>query len=72
MFEHSYCININDEEVETSKTLDRYSIIEMISKYNKELASVINKWVFVKLNIQKQKKHMEFQIFNYSINWSIW
>jgi len=37
------CINITDEEVEISKTLDKYSIIEIISKYNKELASEINK-----------------------------
>ena len=37
------CINITDEEVEISKTLDKYSIIEIISKYTKELASEINK-----------------------------
>ena len=37
------CININDEEVEIFKTLDKYSIIEIISKYNKELVSEINK-----------------------------
>ena len=36
-------ININDEEVQRSKTLDKYSIIEIISKYNKELANEINK-----------------------------
>jgi hypothetical protein len=37
------CININDEEGEISKTLDQYSIIDIISKYNKDLASEINK-----------------------------
>ncbi len=36
-------IIITDEEVEISKTLDKYSIIEIISKYNKELVSEINK-----------------------------
>ncbi len=63
------CISITDEEVETSKTLDKYNIIEIISKYKKELASEINKWVFVKLNIQKQKMHINF---NYTINGIIW
>ena len=33
------CINIKNEEVEISKTLDKNSIIEVISKYNKDLAS---------------------------------
>ena len=37
------CINIKDEEVEISKTLDKNSIIEVISKYNKDLASKIKK-----------------------------
>ncbi len=37
------CINIKDEEVEISKTLDTNSIIEVISKYNKDLASKIKK-----------------------------
>ncbi len=37
------CINIKDEDVEISKTLDKNSIIEVISKYNKDLASKINK-----------------------------
>ncbi len=33
------CININDEEVEISKTLDKNCIINIISKYNKDLSS---------------------------------
>ena len=37
------CINIKDEEVEISKTLDKNGIIEVISKYNKDLASEIIK-----------------------------
>jgi len=37
------CINIKNEEVEISKTLDKNSIIEVISKYNKDLASKIKK-----------------------------
>jgi len=43
------------EEVEISKTLDRYSIIEIISKYNKELASVINKMSICKIEHPKTK-----------------
>jgi hypothetical protein len=39
-------IDINDEEVEISKSLDRYSIIDIISKYNQDLASEINKMNF--------------------------
>ena len=50
------CININDEEVEISKTLDKYSIIEIISKYNKELASEINKTSICKIEHPKTKK----------------
>ena len=49
------CININDEEVEISKTLDEYSIIEIISKYNKELASEINKMSICKIEHPKTK-----------------
>ncbi len=57
------CINITDEEVEISKTLDKYSIIEIISKYNKELASEINKMRICKIEHPKtKKKHMEFQL----------
>ena len=37
------CIKINDEEVEISKTLDKNSIIKIISKYNKDLSNQINK-----------------------------
>ncbi len=37
------CIDINDEEVEISKSLDRYSIIDIISKYDQDLASEIIK-----------------------------
>ena len=47
------CINITDEEVEISKTLDKYSIIEIISKYNKELASEINKMSICKIEHAK-------------------
>ena len=50
------CININDEEVERSKTLDKYSIIEIISKYNKELANEINKMSICKIEHPKTKK----------------
>ncbi len=50
------CININDEEVEISKTLDRYSTIEIVSKYNKELASEINKMSICKIEHPKTKK----------------
>ena len=42
-------INIKDEEVEISRTLDKNSIIEVISKYNKELASEINKMSICKI-----------------------
>ena len=49
------CINLNDEEVEISKTLDKYSIIEIISKYNKELASDINKMNICKIEHPKTK-----------------
>ena len=47
------CINIKDEEVEISKTLDRYSIIEITSKYNKDLASEINKMNICKIEHPK-------------------
>ena len=56
MFEHPICININDEEVERSKTLDKYSIIEIISKNNKELVSEINKMSICKIEHPKTKK----------------
>jgi hypothetical protein len=56
------CVDINDEEVEISKTLDRHRIIEIISKYNKELASEINKMSICKIEHPKIKKHMEFQL----------
>ena len=36
-------MTINDEEVEISKTLDKNSIIKIISKYNKDLACKIKK-----------------------------
>ena len=47
------CISIKDEEVEISKTLDKNSIIEVISKYNKELASEINKMSICKIEHAK-------------------
>ena len=50
------CINITDEEVEISKTLDKYIIIEIISKYNKEFASEINKTSICKIEHPKTKK----------------
>ncbi len=50
------CIIINDEEVEISKTLDKYSIIEIISRYNKELASEINEMSICKIEHPKTKK----------------
>jgi len=46
-------ININDEEVEIAITLDKNSIIEIISKYNKELASEINKMSICKIEHAK-------------------
>ena len=49
------CINIKNEEVEISKTLDKNSIIEVISKYNKDLASKINKMSIVKIEHPKTK-----------------
>ena len=56
------CININDEEVEISKTLDKYSIIEIISKHNKELASEINKMSICKIEHPKTKKAYRISI----------
>ncbi len=53
------CININDEEVEISKSLDKYSIINIISEYNKDLASEINKMDFYKIEHPKTKKSYE-------------
>jgi hypothetical protein len=58
------CINITDEEVEISKTLDKYSIIEIISKYNKELASEINKMSICKIEHPKTKNAYGFQLFH--------
>ena len=49
------CINIKDEEVEISKTLDKYCIIEIISKYNKDLASKIKKMSICKIEHPKTK-----------------
>ena len=49
------CINIKDEEVEISKTVDKYSIIEIISKYNKDLASEIDKMNICKIEHPKTK-----------------
>ena len=56
------CINITDEEVEISKTLDKYSIIEIISKYNKELASEINKMSICKIEHPKTKNAYKISI----------
>ncbi len=49
------CIYIKDEEVEISKTLDKKSIIEVMSKYNKDLANKINKINIVKIEHPKTK-----------------
>jgi hypothetical protein len=49
------CINIKDEEVEISKTLDKNSIIKIISKYNKDLSSQINKMNICKIEHPKTK-----------------
>ena len=49
------CIKINDEEVEISKTLDKNSIINIISKYNKDLSSQINKMSICKIEHPKTK-----------------
>ena len=53
------CININDEEVEISKTLDRYCITDIISKYNKDLATEISKMNICKIEHPKTKKAYE-------------
>ena len=50
------CIDINDEEVRISKSLDRYSIIDIISKYNQDLASEINKMNCYEIQHPKSKK----------------
>jgi hypothetical protein len=49
------CVNIKDEEVELSKTLDKNSIIAVICKYNKDLASEINKMNICKIEHLKTK-----------------
>ena len=56
------CININDEEVEISKTLDKNSIIKIISKYNKDLSSQINKMDNFKIEHPKTKNAYESSI----------
>jgi hypothetical protein len=56
------CININDEEVEISKNLERYSIIDIVSKYNKDLASEINKMNMYKIEHPKPKNHTKIQL----------
>ena len=48
-------INIKDEEVEISKTLDKNSIIKIISKYNKDLSSQMNKMNICKIEDPKTK-----------------
>ena len=50
------CVNIKDEEVEISKTLDKNSIIEVISKYNKDLASEINQMNIFKIDKDDKRK----------------
>ena len=55
------CIKINDEEVEISKTLDKNSIIKIISKYNKDLACEINKISICKIEHPKTKMHTKVQ-----------
>jgi hypothetical protein len=53
------CFNINDEEVEISENLDRYSIVDIISKYNKleYLASEKNQMNICKIEHLKTKSH---------------
>ncbi len=63
------CININDEEVKISKNLDRYSIIDIISKYNQDLASEINKMNIYEIECPKKQKII--RKFNYAISESI-
>ena len=58
------CINIKDEEVEISKTLDKNSIIKIISKYNKDLSSQINKMDICKIEHPKPKMHTKVQLHN--------
>ncbi len=47
---------------EELKNLDRYSIIGIISKYNKDLASEINKINIYKIEHPKQKNHTKIQV----------
>ncbi len=56
------CINIKDEEVKISKTLDKNSIIAVISKYNKDLASEINQMNIFKIEHPKIKMHTKVQL----------
>jgi hypothetical protein len=53
------CINIRDEEVEISKNLYRYGIIDVICKYNDDLASEVNKMNIYKIEHPKSKKSYE-------------
>ncbi len=55
------CIDINDEGVEMSKNLDRYSIIDMISKYNQDLASEKKKINFYVIQHPKSKKKLKIK-----------
>ena len=56
------CIKINDEEVEISKTLDKNSIIKIISKYNKDLSSKINKMNICRIEHPKTKNSYKSSI----------
>ena len=56
------CINIKDEEVEISKTLDKNSIIKIISKYNKDLSYQINKMNICKIEHPKTKNSYKSSI----------
>ena len=53
------CIYINDEEIEICKNLDRNSIIDIISKYNKDLASEITKMNIYEIQHPKTKNHLQ-------------
>ena len=59
------CIKILDEEVEISKTLDRYSIIEIIRKCKKDLAFEIIEMNICKIEHPKTKMHTKVQLNHY-------
>ena len=60
------CIDINDDEVEISKNLDRNSIVNNISKYNQDLASEICIIKICEIQFPKTKNTFKIDIAPYS------